>query len=128
MSYSILPVEVQAVLADVSARTAEYERPIGAFEGSFQALLAAAKNPEALSAAVGGFASNVLTPALETITGRTGTALEAVGNVLSIVATADAQMADDARQAQIQAAQSTAGGSYDTALHTGPRHGPVALA
>lgn len=123
MSYTILPAEVRAVLNDVAAHAGEYGTHIASFEGNFQALLTAAKNPAALSSSVVAFAENVLNPAAETIIGRTTAASAAVVNVLAVVEAADGQMADDARAAEIQAAQSLAGGAVGPALYTGPSHG-----
>ncbi len=117
MTYSIRPAEVRAVLTEVADQAAQYEAHIGAFEGNFQALITATKNAPALSQTLLEFTERVLMPQLSTITGRTQDATTAVGNAVVIVETADIQMADDARTAQIQAAQSTAGGSYAPAVY-----------
>ena len=123
MTYSIRPAEVRAVLTEVGDQAAQYEGHIASFEGNFQALITAAKNAPALSATLLEFTERVLMPQMSTITGRTDDAITAVGNAVVIVETADAQMADDARTAQIQAAQSTAGGSYAPAVYGGTSRG-----
>ncbi|MCC9176048.1 DUF6507 family protein [Arthrobacter sp. zg-Y179] len=128
MTYSIQPVEVRAVLGEVATFAEQYQAHIDAFEGNFQALATAAKG-EALAATLAEFTQRVLVPKITTISGRTTDAAEAVGNAVVIVESADGQMADEASTAQIQLAQSTAGGSYDTAdVGQSNRGGAVAVA
>ena len=127
MTYSIQPVEVRAVLGEVAAFAEQYEAHIDAFEGNFQALATAAKG-EALAATLAEFTERVLVPRISTISGRTTDAAEAVGNAVLIVESADRQMADEANTAQVQLAQSTAGGSYATPDAGQPTRGGGAVA
>ncbi|MCC3280696.1 MULTISPECIES: DUF6507 family protein [unclassified Arthrobacter] len=129
MTYSIQPVEVSAVLQEVVNHVAQYEGHAVSFQGGLNDLLAAAKNSGAVADALNGFNERVITPGMNTISGRTLAATEAVNNVLKIVGAADGQMATDAQTAAVQLAQSTSGGSYaPVPLHRPTRGASIAQA
>ncbi len=104
MSYDVATGAVVAVLNEVNEEMRAYE---ALFTSVAEQLsnLATACMAEPVSAELQSLSSEVLQPALQTVAGRSGAAVSAVNEVVTILTTADLDMSTSANQALVRAEQ-----------------------
>jgi hypothetical protein len=129
MSYDVATGAVVAVLNEVNGEMQAYEALFTSVAEQLSSL-AAACMAEPVSAELQSLASEVLQPALQTVAGRSGAAVSAVNEVVTILTTADIDMSTSANQALVRTEQAKvddmpdAGGStasMEPAHHNIPR-------
>ena len=127
MSYNVSPGAVAGVLQQVAPLLEDYGTEFTAV-GERISELATACMAEPVAAELGALTEKLINPAFTNIAGRSSNAVNAVNNVLAILLESDAQMASDAREASMRAAQSAADDpppAPEPAAHYGP--GPQAV-
>ncbi|MCC3282441.1 DUF6507 family protein [Arthrobacter caoxuetaonis] len=127
MSYNVNPGAVSGVLQQVAPLLEEYQAEFTAV-GEKISELATACMAEPVAAELGALTEKLINPAFTNIAGRSSNAVNAVNNVLTILLESDAQMADDAREASMRAAQGAADNppqAPEPAVHS--RSGPQAV-
>ncbi len=107
MSYNVNPGAVSGVLQQVAPLLEDYEAQFTAV-GEKISELATACMAEPVAAELGALTEKLINPAFTNIAGRSSNAVNAVNNVLAIVLESDAQMAGDATEASMRAAQAAA--------------------
>ncbi|MER2133520.1 MAG: DUF6507 family protein [Arthrobacter sp.] len=107
MSYNVNPGAVSGVLQQVAPLLEDYGPDFTAV-GEKISELATACMAEPVAAELGALTEKLINPAFTNIAGRSSNAVNAVNNVLAILLESDAQMAGDATEASMRAAQSAA--------------------
>lgn len=126
MSYDIATGEVVAVLNSVNGELQAYEA-LFASVGENLSALATACMAEPVSAELQSLSTEVVQPALQNVAGRSGAAVSAVNEVVTILTTADLDMSTAANQALVRTEQAKVddlpdgGGTAVPAGHTTPR-------
>lgn len=107
MSFDISTGAVIGVLNEVNPKLEGYEKLFTTFSTELEALATACK-AEPIGAELASLAVETLQPAMTNIAGRTGNAVSAVNNVVTILTSADQAMSDTARESAAKAAQEKA--------------------
>lgn len=104
MSYDIATGEVVAVLTGVNEEMQAYEALFTSV-GEHLSALATACKADPVNAELQALSTEVLQPAMQNVAGRSGAAVGAVNEVVTILTTADIDMSSDANRAMVRAEQ-----------------------
>lgn len=104
MSYDVATGEVVAVLNSVNDEMQAYEALFTSLGENLSAL-ATACMAEPVSAELESLSTEVVQPALQNVAGRSGAAVSAVNEVVTILTTADVDMTTAANQALVRIEQ-----------------------
>ncbi|GGC97107.1 hypothetical protein GCM10011512_25140 [Tersicoccus solisilvae] len=107
MSFDVSTSAVVGVLNEVNGVYTTYEKLVTGF-GEAVSALATATKAEPIGTALQGASEKAFSPDITNVVGRTGTALSAVNQVVTILTDADSTMSQTAREQAASAQQAKA--------------------